>query len=191
MSKKREGIVNAQPFITNDASVGTSRKQSNVQKNNQQQDKVTTVNFILKLFQNVVITPFPFLVQFLEAGISCKIMKVALAQEKQIVDEENAERNPITIVFSAASTLNAEEEKRVIEAEEDDIDDFDGKFDDDSYQVSVFTLPTYFFNIFISVLKHYKRSLFHARLDEHVQIIQTSLALLFMLIFYLFSNKIR
>ena len=71
-------------------------------------------------------------------------------------------------MFSAASTLNAEEEKRVIEAEEDDIDDFDGKFDDDSYQVSVFTLPTYFFNIFISVLKHYKRSLFHARLDEHV-----------------------
>ncbi|KAF3488315.1 hypothetical protein F2Q69_00053987 [Brassica cretica] len=93
MSKKREGIVNAQPFITNDASVGTSRKQSNVQKTNQQQDK--------------------------------------------IIDEENAERNPITIVFSAASTLNAEEEKRVIEAEEDDIDDFDGKFDDDSYQSDV------------------------------------------------------
>ncbi|KAF2530901.1 hypothetical protein F2Q70_00030619 [Brassica cretica] len=93
MSKKREGIVNAQPFITNDASVGTSRKQSKVQKTNQQQDK--------------------------------------------IVDEENVERNPITVVFSAASTLNAEEEKRVIEAEEDDIDDFDGKFDDDSYQRDV------------------------------------------------------
>ncbi|KAL0795990.1 hypothetical protein Bca101_067367 [Brassica carinata] len=104
--KKRDRIVNTQPFITDDASVASSRKRSKVPKTHQQQDKL------------------------IEAGISSKIMKLALAQQKEIADEENAERNPITAVFSAASALTAEEEKRVIE-EEDDIDDFDGKFDDD------------------------------------------------------------
>ena len=42
------------------------------------------------------------------------------------------------------SPLNAEEERRVVKDEEDDIDDFDGKYDDDSYQVSAFTLSTNF-----------------------------------------------
>uniref|UniRef100_A0A0D3D687 Uncharacterized protein n=1 Tax=Brassica oleracea var. oleracea TaxID=109376 RepID=A0A0D3D687_BRAOL len=109
MAKKQDRIVNAQPFINDDASVGSSRKRSKVRKTHQQLDK-------------------------LEADISYKIIKVALAQQKEIANEENAERNPITAVFSAASALNAEEEKRVIEEEEDDIDVFDGKFDDDSYQ---------------------------------------------------------
>ena len=149
MAKKQDRIVNAQPFINDDASVGSSRKRSKVRKTHQQLDKVTTVNFILKLFQNVVITPFHFHVQQLEADISYKIIKVALAQQKEIANEENAERNPITAVFSAASALNAEEEKRVIEEEEDDIDVFDGKFDDDSYQVSAFTLSISFFFQFL------------------------------------------
>ncbi|WZZ71960.1 hypothetical protein YC2023_083330 [Brassica napus] len=153
MSKKREGIVNAQPFITNDASVGISRKQSNVQKTNQQQDKVRKT---MAKKQDRIVNAQPFinddasvgssrkrskvrkthqqLDKLLEADISYKIIKVALAQQKEIAKEENAERNPITAVFSAASALNAEEEKRVIEEEEDDIDVFDGKFDDDSYQ---------------------------------------------------------
>ena len=68
-------------------------------------------------------------------------MKVALAQQKEIADEENAEKYPSTAVFSAVAALTAEEEKKVIE-EEDDIDDFDGKFEDESYQVS--TLHLYF-----------------------------------------------
>ena len=92
--------------------------------------------------------------QLLEAGISSKIMKVALCQQKALSDEENVETNSITAVFSAASALNAEEEKRVIWEEEDDIDDFDGKFDDDSYHVSAFTLSLqlFFFIFFVSVL---------------------------------------
>ncbi|WZZ71955.1 hypothetical protein YC2023_083325 [Brassica napus] len=53
-----------------------------------------------------------------------QIMKVDLAQQKEIEDEENAEMNSITSVFSAASALTSEEEKRLIE-EEDDVDDFD------------------------------------------------------------------
>ena len=66
-------------------------------------------------------------------------MKVALAQQKEVADEENAEMYPSTAVFSAVAALTAEEEKKVIE-EEDDIDDFDGTFEDESYQVSTFTL---------------------------------------------------
>ena len=88
--------------------------------------------------------------QLLEAGISSKIMKVALCQQKALSDEENVETNSITAVFSAASALNAEEEKRVIWEEEDDIDDFDGKLDDVSYQVSVFTLSTTFYFVLFS-----------------------------------------
>ena len=72
-------------------------------------------------------------------------MKVALAQHKEIADGENAERNPSTAVFSAVA---AEEEKKVIE-EEDDIDDFDGKFKDESYQVSTFTLYIFIVSYFI------------------------------------------
>ncbi|KAL0815054.1 hypothetical protein Bca101_071497 [Brassica carinata] len=100
MAKKRERIVNTEPFIThNDDSVASCRKRS----------------------------------KLVEAGISSKIMKVALAQQKEIADGENAERNPSTAVFS---TVAAEEEKKVIE-EEDDIDDFDGKFKDESYQEDI------------------------------------------------------
>ncbi|CAN6840647.1 unnamed protein product [Brassica oleracea] len=62
MAKKRDRIVNAQPFITDDASVGSSRKRSKVSKIHQQQNKL------------------------IGAGISNKIMKVSLAQQKEIVD---------------------------------------------------------------------------------------------------------
>ncbi|CAN7044902.1 unnamed protein product [Brassica oleracea var. botrytis] len=110
MAKKRERIVNTEPFIThNDDSVASCRKRSKVPKIHRQQEKLV------------------------EAGISSKIMKVALAQQKEIADGENAERNPSTAVFS---TVAAEEEKKVIE-EEDDIDDFDGKFKDESYQEDI------------------------------------------------------
>ncbi|WZZ71961.1 hypothetical protein YC2023_083331 [Brassica napus] len=88
MAKKRDRIVNAQPFITDDASVGSSRKRSKVPKIHQQQNKL------------------------LEVGISSNIMKVALGQQKEIAEDENAEWNSITAVFSAASDLNTEEEKR-------------------------------------------------------------------------------
>ncbi|RID53123.1 hypothetical protein BRARA_G00543 [Brassica rapa] len=113
MAKKRDRIINTQPFITDDASVASSRKRSKVPKTHQQQEKL------------------------IEAGISSKIMKVALAQQKEIADEENAERNPSGAVFAAAAAKTAEEEQRILEEEDekdDDIDAFDGNFEeDDSY----------------------------------------------------------
>lgn len=76
----------------------------------------------------------PFILQLIEAGISSKIMKVALAQQKEIADEENAERNPSGAVFAAAAAKTAEEEQIILEEDEDDdIDAFDGNFEDDSY----------------------------------------------------------
>ncbi|ESQ33671.1 hypothetical protein EUTSA_v10007604mg [Eutrema salsugineum] len=118
MAKKRDRIVNTQPFISDGASVASSRKRSKVPKTHQQQEKL------------------------IDAGISSKIMKEALAQQKEIADEENAEKNPSLAVFSTAAAITAEEEKRVLEEEQeedniDDIDEFDGKFDDDTYQEDI------------------------------------------------------
>lgn len=90
----------------------------------------------------------------IEAGISSKIMKVALAQQKEIVDEENSERNPNGAVFAAAAAKTAEEEQRILEEDEkdDDIDAFDGNFEeDDSYhQVSESTFTLFIFFLFQS-----------------------------------------
>lgn len=96
-----------------------------------------------------------FYLQLIEAGISSKIMKVALAQQKEIADEENAERNPSGAVFAAAAAKTAEEEQRILEEDEkdDDIDAFDGNFEeDDSYhQVSESTLFTLLFFFLMKV----------------------------------------
>ncbi|CAH2034757.1 unnamed protein product [Thlaspi arvense] len=116
MAKKRDRIVNTQPFISDDASVASSRKRSKVPKTHQKLEKL------------------------IEAGMSSKIMKVALDQQKEVEDEENAERNPISTVFAAAAASTAKEEQKVLEEEEDDIgdiDEFDGKFEEDIYQEDI------------------------------------------------------
>lgn len=83
--------------------------------------------------------------QLIDAGMSSKIMKEALAQQKEIADEENAEKNPNIAAFAVAAAVAAGEEQRVRE-QEDDIDDFDGKFENqtqfDDYQVSKLILST-------------------------------------------------
>ncbi|KAL1204958.1 Bystin [Cardamine amara subsp. amara] len=116
MAKKRDRIVNTQPFISDDASVASSRKRSKVPKTHQKQEKL------------------------IEAGMSSKIMKEALAQQREIADEENAEINPSGAAFAVAAALTAGEEQRVKE-EEDDIDNFDGNFDNqsqyDNYQEEI------------------------------------------------------
>ncbi|XP_010460985.1 PREDICTED: bystin-like [Camelina sativa] len=109
MAKKRDRIVNTQPFISDDASVASSRKRSKVPKTHQKQEKL------------------------IEAGMSSKIMKQALAQQKEVADEENYERNLRSAAFAVAGAATAGEEKRVLEEEEaDDIDEFDGNFDTQS-----------------------------------------------------------
>uniref|UniRef100_A0A1J3IZN6 Bystin n=1 Tax=Noccaea caerulescens TaxID=107243 RepID=A0A1J3IZN6_NOCCA len=116
MAKKRDRIVNTQPFVSDDASVASSRKRSKVPKTHQKQEPL------------------------IDARMSSKIMKEALAQQKEIDDEENAENNPMSAVFAAAAAVTAVEEQKLKEEEEDDIadiDNFDGKFEDDSYQEEI------------------------------------------------------
>ncbi|CAN8290491.1 unnamed protein product [Cochlearia groenlandica] len=110
MAKKRDRIINTQPFISDDATtVASSRKRSKVPKSHQKQEKL------------------------IEAGITSKIMKVALAQQKEVADEDNLENNPSSAAFSAAAVVTAVEEQRL--KEEEEIDNFDGNFEDvDSYQ---------------------------------------------------------
>ncbi|CAA7061225.1 unnamed protein product [Microthlaspi erraticum] len=115
-SKKRDRIVNTQPFVSDDASVASSRKRSKVPKTHQKQEPL------------------------INARMSSKIMKEALAQQKEIDDEENLENNPMSAVFAAAAAVTAVEEKKLKEEQEDDIadiDNFDGKFEDDSYQEDI------------------------------------------------------
>lgn len=72
-------------------------------------------------------------------------MKQALAQQKEVADEENAERNPSSAAFAAAGAATAGEEQRVLEEEvEDDIDEFDGNFENQSqFENQVSTLILY------------------------------------------------
>jgi len=52
MAKKRDRIVNTQPFISDDASLASSRKRSKVPKTHQKQEKVSFVIFSnFKLFR--------------------------------------------------------------------------------------------------------------------------------------------
>lgn len=144
MAKKRDRIVNTQPFISDDASVASSRKRSKVPKTHQKQEKVSFVIFsnfkLLECFNWSIIWVF---LQLIEAGMSEKIMKQALAQQKEVADEENAERNPSSAAFAVAGAATAGEEQKILEEEEDDIDDFDGTFENQSQfdkQVSILIL---------------------------------------------------
>ncbi|KFK44935.1 hypothetical protein AALP_AA1G322000 [Arabis alpina] len=112
MAKKRDRIVNTQPFkADDDGSVASSRKRSKVPKTHQKEEKL------------------------IEARMSSKIMKEALAQQKEIEDEENVEKNPNIAAFTVAAAVNAGEEQRV---REEDIDEFDGRFDQsDDYQEDI------------------------------------------------------
>lgn len=135
MAKKRDRIVNTQPFISDDASVASSRKRSKVPKTHQKQEKVSqnlhAFIFQIQAFRMFQLIDFWGFLQLIEAGMSSKIMKQALAQQKEVADEENAERNPSSAAFAVAGAATAVEEQRVLE-EEDDIDEFDGTFDNQS-----------------------------------------------------------
>lgn len=100
MAKKRDRIVNSQPFLADDASVASSRKRSKAPKTHQMQEKL------------------------ISSGISSKILKEALAQQREVEDEENAEKDPSTTAFAVAAA--AVEEGQRAHEEEDDVDNFDG-----------------------------------------------------------------
>ncbi|XP_010540706.1 PREDICTED: bystin [Tarenaya hassleriana] len=106
MAKKGDRIVNTQNFLPDDASVAASRKRSKAPKTHQQQEKL------------------------ISSITSRKILKEALAQQREVEDEENADKNPSSAAFAVAAAA-AEEWQRARE-EEGDIDAFNGFTEGDS-----------------------------------------------------------
>ncbi|CAN0922561.1 ENP1 [Linum grandiflorum] len=100
MAKKRNRLANPEPFLPEEnASVASSKKRSKAPRAHQKEEGL------------------------IETGMSSKILKVALLQQREI-EEEAEERNPQREAFAAAedelAKLGGEEE------DEADIDDFAG-----------------------------------------------------------------
>ncbi|KAA3455461.1 bystin [Gossypium australe] len=102
---KRERNQNSQPFLADGDSVDCSKKRSKAPKHHQKQDKM------------------------LSTGISSKILKEALLQQKEIEDEASGGN-----VRNAFGSVEEEHNKHEEEEEEEDIDNF-GDIDnfDDPY----------------------------------------------------------
>lgn len=97
MAKKRMRHQNPEPFLPEDnVSVASSKSRSRASKKHQKEEK------------------------FISSGMSSKILKEALSQQKEIQEEAGELQNlnnPLRFV---------EEQSRVEDEEEEDVDDFDG-----------------------------------------------------------------
>ncbi|XP_012483063.2 bystin [Gossypium raimondii] len=122
---KRERNQNSQPFLADGDSVASSKKRSKAPKHHQKQDKM------------------------LSTGISSKILKEALLQQKEIEDEASGGN-----VRNAFGSVEEEHNKHEEEKEED-IDNFGGFFEAQSqfgnYEVSLFYVIIYFFRLLFDV----------------------------------------
>ncbi|XP_044503951.1 bystin [Mangifera indica] len=98
MARKRERMQNPQPFLPADDgnSVASSKKRSKPSKRHQKEDKM------------------------ISSGISSKILKEALIQQKEVL-EETEEPKKNAFVFS-----EEDQSKQQVEEEEEDIDEFGG-----------------------------------------------------------------
>ncbi|XP_065857421.1 bystin [Euphorbia lathyris] len=96
--KKRDRHHNPQPFIRDDDSIASTNKRTKASKNHQKQEKM------------------------ISSGLSSKILKEALIQQKEI-QEEAEETTPTGKAFVLAEEENARDRK---EDEEGDLDDFNG-----------------------------------------------------------------
>lgn len=101
MGKKRERHQNPEPFLTDDTNKSVSKKRNKPAKQHQSEEKL------------------------ISAGISSKILKEALIQQKEIQEETDAE-NPNNIVFPEEPVTQAQVD------EDDDVDNFAGFSDNHS-----------------------------------------------------------
>ncbi|CAI9761583.1 unnamed protein product [Fraxinus pennsylvanica] len=98
MTKKRARITNPEPFLADDSkslSAASSKKRSKPPKPHQLEQKLVP------------------------SGMSSKILKEALSQQKEIQEEEE-KQNPSNLVFSEENGIKDND------YEEEDIDDFGG-----------------------------------------------------------------
>lgn len=132
MARKRDRITNPEPFLAADngdsKSTTSTRKRPKPPKLHQQQQQVDKSRtcfvkmFVLSFcFACAFLTDCLIFLKVISSGISSKILKEALLQQKEIDDEEAREQNP-NLVFP-------EELKKTADGgddEEEDIDDFGG-----------------------------------------------------------------
>ncbi|GAB4861810.1 snoRNA-binding rRNA-processing protein [Ancistrocladus abbreviatus] len=98
MGKKRERIQNPQPFLS-DTSTVVSKNRSKAPKHHQHEEKM------------------------ISTGMSSKILREALIQQREIQDEENEMVNPSHSAFAAAAAAADGPHE---DEDEDDIDEFNG-----------------------------------------------------------------
>ncbi|XP_024967990.1 bystin [Cynara cardunculus var. scolymus] len=101
MGKKRERHQNPEPFLTDDTNKSVSKKRNKPAKQHQSEEKL------------------------ISAGMSSKILKEALIQQKEIQEETDAQ-NPNNIVFPEEPVTQAQVD------EDDDVDNFAGFSDNHS-----------------------------------------------------------
>lgn len=123
MAKKRERHQNPQPFLAGDNDTVSSKKRSKSREERKQLQKEE---------------------KLLSSGISSKILKESLLQQREIEDEQLQAQHPNNSLL----TVTEKPVRQDVEEEEDDIDDFKG-FDDTlsrygDYEVSFFFLIFYF-----------------------------------------------
>ncbi|XP_024019041.1 bystin [Morus notabilis] len=104
MAKKRERHQNPQPFLAGDNDTVSSKKRSKSREERKQLQKEE---------------------KLLSSGISSKILKESLLQQREIEDEQLQAQNPNNSLL----TVTEKPVRQDVEEEEDDIDDFKG-FDD-------------------------------------------------------------
>ncbi|KAL8255212.1 hypothetical protein R6Q59_033433 [Mikania micrantha] len=111
MGKKRERYLNPEPFLSDEINKSVSKKRTKPAKEHQREEKL------------------------ISAGMSSKILKEALIQQKEIQEETDAE-NPNKIVFSEEPATQSQ-----VDDDDDDIDNFAGFSDNHSqfggYEVEI------------------------------------------------------
>ncbi|KAL8209055.1 hypothetical protein R6Q57_008467 [Mikania cordata] len=102
MGKKRERYLNPEPFLSDEINKSVSKKRTKPAKEHQREGKL------------------------ISAGMSSKILKEALIQQKEIQEETDAE-NPNKIVFSEEPVTQSQ-----VDDDDDDVDNFAGFSDNHS-----------------------------------------------------------
>lgn len=156
---KRERNQNSQPFLADGDSVASSKKRSKAPKHHQKQDKVILNRFPFFLFFLFLLSFFNFYLnvcsrficlfsaQMLSTGLSSKILKEALLQQKEIEDEASG--------GNVSNAFGSVEEEHNKHEEEEDIDNFGGFSETQSQfgscEVNLFYVIIYLFRLLFDV----------------------------------------
>ncbi|KAF5945514.1 hypothetical protein HYC85_015742 [Camellia sinensis] len=122
MAKKRTRHQNPEAFLADEAATSTSKKRNKPPKLHQHEEKAllppNPLSLLLSPSSLYLSSLASLFVQFISSGMSSKILKEALIQQKE-VQEEAEEQNPNKLVF-------AEEPANDAASDDEEIDNFGG-----------------------------------------------------------------